>query len=273
MPANSLPYKQAANVERRTWDKKVYEARSHARVAGMNDASTHVPLSTEERNTTGEKRPAHAISLNDEIEKEEFQKAQPGAQGPLNSQRAYLKPRRGKVDLESKIGSTEIINPDAVATSSATAGEVVNAVSITQGVTQTGVGWHCKVCDCFLKDSATYLDHINGRKHQRHLGFSMRTEKSTTSDVSKRLKALAHSKKSSNRSNIFNGKEANRTDEHEFEELVKEKDNEASKLKAERARKREERKKKKRNQESHDTNHVFDEDMAAMMGFNSFCGN
>ena len=170
MPAGNLPYKQAANVERRTWDKEMYESRSRARAAA-NDPSTHVPLSTGEESTSGEKRLAHTISLNDEVEKEEFQKAQPGAQGPLNSQRAYLKSRRGKVDLDSKIGSTEIINPDAVATSRTTVDEGADNLSITQGVSQTGVGWHCKVCDCFLKDSATYLDHINGRKHQRHLGF------------------------------------------------------------------------------------------------------
>lgn len=36
-------------------------------------------------------------------------------------------------------------------------------------VTATGIsaaGWYCKVCDCTLKDSLSWLDHINGRKRK-----------------------------------------------------------------------------------------------------------
>lgn len=45
-------------------------------------------------------------------------------------------------------------------------------------------GYYCNVCDCILRDSATYLDHINGKWHQRALGMSMRVERSTAQDVS-----------------------------------------------------------------------------------------
>ena len=38
-------------------------------------------------------------------------------------------------------------------------------------------GYWCDVCQCLLKDSMAYLDHINGKKHQRALGYSMRTER------------------------------------------------------------------------------------------------
>jgi U4/U6.U5 tri-snRNP component SNU23 len=44
-------------------------------------------------------------------------------------------------------------------------------------------GYWCEVCQCTLRDSATYLDHINGVRHQRRMGFSMRTEKSTVESV------------------------------------------------------------------------------------------
>ena len=38
-----------------------------------------------------------------------------------------------------------------------------------------------------MKDSLTYLDHINGKKHQRNLGMSMRIERSSLDQVSRKL--------------------------------------------------------------------------------------
>lgn len=45
-------------------------------------------------------------------------------------------------------------------------------------------GYYCKTCDCVLRDSQSYLDHINGKYHNRALGMSMRVEKSTVEQVS-----------------------------------------------------------------------------------------
>ena len=44
-------------------------------------------------------------------------------------------------------------------------------------------GYYCSVCDCILRDSASYLDHINGKYHNRALGMSMRVERSTADQV------------------------------------------------------------------------------------------
>lgn len=44
-------------------------------------------------------------------------------------------------------------------------------------------GYYCSVCDCILRDSQSYLDHINGKWHNRALGMSMRVERSTVDQV------------------------------------------------------------------------------------------
>lgn len=291
--SSSLPYKQAANVERRTWDKETYEAKAKARIEAEKDSSSSSnSANLQKQHQVGEKRSLEQSILNDEGEsnKEEFEPAEKGRAGPLNSKRAFLKARTGKVDLESKVGKSEIINPEEAAKSS---------VQITDGVSQTGgggVGWYCKVCDCYLKDSLTYLDHINGRKHQRALGYSMRTEKSTTEEVSSRLQTLIEEKKrkeEQEQKEIMMLKEKDDGDDdglNEFERIVKEKDDEIVRRKAERAKRREERKKRAKEEkakassqggggESNGDDEGDDEDggglhpdIAKMMGFGNFGG-
>lgn len=55
-------------------------------------------------------------------------------------------------------------------------------VNLQSGKAEQG-GFFCNVCDCVMKDHASYLDHINGRKHQKNLGMSMRVERSTVDQV------------------------------------------------------------------------------------------
>lgn len=227
--SNNLGYKQAVNVERRTWDKETYEARAKNRAKAEN-------LESIDRELEQENGSSLRVKKNDE--KEEFRQAEKGAAGPMLSKRAYLKSREERIDLESKIGQSEIIDPDAS----------VTQVKITDGVTKnaSGVGWYCKVCDCTLKDSLSYLDHINGRKHQRALGYSMRAKRSTAADVRARISELASCKNQS-----YLKTKAQNSD---FQSIVKAKDEEELKSKAERARKREERKRKRRQEQEMPTN-------------------
>ena len=50
-------------------------------------------------------------------------------------------------------------------------------VVTTQTPLSQQAGYYCNVCECIVKDSANFLDHINGKKHQRALGMSMRVER------------------------------------------------------------------------------------------------
>ena len=184
--SSNLPYKQVKNVERRTWDKKTYTERAEARSKASLDDDAMA------RKTMKRPLSTVAAALTDNYDKEEFIPADSGAAGPLNSKRSFLKARRERVDIDSKLGSVEIINPEKIGKSS-------SGVSIKDGVTASanGIGWHCTVCDCWLRDSITYVDHINGKKHQRYLGYSMRVGKSSNDQVKNKLAELAKLKKPS----------------------------------------------------------------------------
>ena len=108
---------------------------------------------------------------------EYFQPAAQGAAGPSGSARAYLKAR-----TSTKVsGIDELVGTSCV---------VADAPPAGAAVSKNGVGWHCAVCDCYLKDSTAYLDHINGKKHQRALGYSMRVEKEEKGVVMAKLKEV-----------------------------------------------------------------------------------
>lgn len=48
----------------------------------------------------------------------------------------------------------------------------------------------CKVCKVTLKDNLAYLDHINGKSHNRMLGMNMRVERDSVDKVREKLLSL-----------------------------------------------------------------------------------
>jgi U4/U6.U5 tri-snRNP component SNU23 len=285
--STNLNYKQVVNVTRRTWDVEAYEKRAQER-AKTTSADTD------------EKRKA-VVAANDQGGRDvdgpdEFKPAASGAVGPQSSKRAFLKARTNKIrSLDAKIGSVEIVNPEAAATSKSVVSDG-GSIDKDSAVTKSGIGWHCKVCDCFLKDSLTYLDHINGRKHQRNLGYSMRVERSTNDQVLSKLEAMVKAKDKSKKAI---GMENLEEDEEDYNVIVNAKDEELKRRKEERKRERKERKKRKKEQrkalaesgsnkpsETTDENEEvpqeegnegndfdgLDPNIAAMMGFSGFGG-
>lgn len=125
------------DVQRRTWDVATYERRAADRERAEREAELE----------RGRGRKA----------KRDLSEHQDG--DPFAPRRAWLRRRDHNVNLEAKVGVTEIV------------GSVQAA------------GFLCKVCDVVSKDSQRYLAHLNSKAHQKALGMSTRVKRSSVEEV------------------------------------------------------------------------------------------
>ncbi|CAA2997823.1 zinc finger matrin-type 2 [Olea europaea subsp. europaea] len=149
-------------------------------------------------------------------------------------QRKPLKHRDYKVDLESRLGKTQVVAPVAPLNQQA--------------------GYYCSVCECLVKDSANYLDHINGKKHQRGFGMSMRSERATLEQVQQCFE------------NLKKRKHTGGFTEQDFDERIMKQQQEEEERKLQHREKKKEKKKEKAAEEEPE----MDPDVASMMGFGGF---
>ncbi|KAK9838096.1 hypothetical protein WJX81_001145 [Elliptochloris bilobata] len=156
-------------------------------------------------------------------------------------ERATLKQRDFSLNLTGRLGKSQV---------------VTNSTPLNQQA-----GYYCSVCDCILRDSASYLDHINGKYHNRALGMSMRVERSTADDVRKRFEALKEKKyQAEPLDTVADG----------FDRRVLERQEEEERQREERRERKRERRKGGREAEEEIEE---DPDALALMGFGGFGGS
>merc|ERR1712066_1035644 len=91
-----------------------------------------------------------------------------------SSQRTYLKQRQEDLELDKNLGKSRVITQ--------------HTIKPMQG------GYWCSVCECLIKDSSAYLEHVNGRRHNRNLGMNMKVEKIGVDRVKEKLKSMSKTK-------------------------------------------------------------------------------
>ncbi|KAF9167449.1 zinc finger, matrin-type 2 [Actinomortierella ambigua] len=132
-------------------------------------------------------------------------------------------------------------------------------------VVQTGPdgrtpGFHCKVCDCILKDSQAYMDHVNGKKHLKNLGVSRKAVRENVSDVVAKMQQLKR-------------KAEKPTEKYDLDSRVEAAQREEERERAEKRERKKQKKMEKKGKDEKEDDDGFggmDPAMAAMMGFGGF---
>lgn len=220
---------------RRTWDKDEYTQKAEQRAwREQYEQSGNGNGNVGDTGTEARRKIA---------DKEEFKAAAEGSAGPMGSSRAFIQARRNEIVNTNDVGKVK----------------VVTAAQMEVGA---GAGFYCEVCKCLLKDNRAYVSHINGKNHQRALGFSMRVERKGVSSVKDKLAGLKRKLKGEDvDSNFTNPTSVQVSTEKEKDGRVVDDAIPPSK------------KQKDEKEEEEDVEvEAVDPEMAAMMGFGGFGG-
>lgn len=126
-------------------------------------------------------------------------------------------------------------------------------------------GFHCTTCNATFTSSDAYLDHCNGRVHQKNLGLSLKVERvDEVERVKARLQQLSQKRHATER--IIESKST-----AHFEQKLDEAEADLEKIKEERRNRKKAKKQQSKSTETEtDETKDDEEDLMALMGFKSF---
>ena len=219
-----VPKGKAATVDntaRRTWDKEEFKHKAQEREDKAKARDKEEVMDARRRKRL-ERDPLH--------------------QG-LIVERSSLKQREYQIDLQSRLGKTQVVGLNTPLNQQA--------------------GYFCSVCDCILRDSQSYLDHINGKWHNRALGMTMKVEKVSVDQIKTKLEEVKRKKEAYNPDDYLpDGFDRRIIEAEEAEERAKEE---------RREKKKERRREKERLAEAGEgEGEGMDPDMMVLMGFGGF---
>jgi hypothetical protein len=125
----------------------VYHVKHIWRCTCLNHFLTWLQKDTTFRRTWDKEEYAAKAKEREQADKLAEENEERKAKGP---QRELLKAREEKVVLDANLNKTQVVSVGAA------------------GPASKQPGFYCKTCDCVIKDSANYLDHINGKKRMYH---------------------------------------------------------------------------------------------------------
>ncbi|RIB01151.1 hypothetical protein C2G38_2231741 [Gigaspora rosea] len=205
----------------------------------------------------------HDTSFRRTWDKEEFERrARERARQEREQQEDEDRKRKG---LKPKYSESSIDEPPRDLLRARTERVILDAnLNKTQVVQSTSIaskqpGFYCKECDCVVKDSVNYLDHINGKKHQRALGMSMKVERSTIDQIKAKFEHLK--KKKEEEQQIYDlDAQIEKAQKQEEEEKRRKKERKKAKKKSE----------SRKNDKEEGVDDGIDPEMAKLMGFGGF---
>ncbi|RIA96515.1 hypothetical protein C1645_872061 [Glomus cerebriforme] len=195
---------------------------------GTQDASFRRTWDKEEY----ERRARERSRLEREKEDEDRKRKGKFTDDPEAEPPQLLRARKEKIVLDANLNKVQVVQSTSIASKQP--------------------GFYCKICDCVVKDSVNFLDHINGKKHQRALGMSMKVERSTLEQVKNKLTNLKKKEAAPQEYNL----------DAQVEQLQKQEEEEK--------RRRKERKKAKKKGKEDNPEDEVDPEMAKLMGFAGF---
>ena len=154
------------------------------------------------------------------------------------------------VQFSDKIGKAQIVEKDSAKNSSS----------------NSSPGFHCRTCRASFTSSDAFLDHCNGKIHQKNLGVSLRIERVDEVDrIKSRLKQLTHKR-------IATELVTESKNSTHFEEKLDKAETEILTLKEERKSRKKQKRRQKNEPLTEDESeevHIND-DLISAMGFKSF---